>query len=197
MQSDVNNEAAAATGVVAEAQAGPAAGADGAQVELPPADQKDAEIEALKKQLAEAEAKAREYLDGWQRARAEFANYKKRQEADNASLRQFAIGAFVGKILPVLDDFERAAKTLPHNLQGLTWIDGVLLIHRKMQLVLESEGVRPIDVAPNAPFDPTLHEAISHDEAEGIDSGHVIEEVQKGYKLGDRVIRPALVRVAR
>ena len=203
MQSDLTNEAGVTAGVAAEAQAGNAvagnavAGADGSLNELPPADQKDAEIEALKKQLADAEAKAKEYLDGWQRARAEFANYKKRQEADNASLRQFAIGGFVGRILPVLDDFERAARTLPHNLQGLTWIDGVLLIQRKMQLVLESEGVKPVEVAPNAVFDPTLHEAISQDEAEGIDSGHIIEEVQKGYKLGDRVIRPALVRVAK
>lgn len=195
MQSDLNHEAGVAAGVAAEAPAGN--NADGSLSELPPADQKDAEIEALKRQVADAEAKAKEYLDGWQRARAEFANYKKRQEADNASLRQFAIGGFVGKILPVLDDFERAAKTLPHNLQGLTWIDGVLLIQRKMQLVLESEGVKPIEVAPNAVFDPTVHEAISQDDAEGIDSGHVIEEVQKGYKLGDRVIRPALVRVAR
>ncbi len=198
MQSDLTNEAGATAGVAAEAQAGNTiAGADGSLNELPPADQKDAEIEALKKQLADTEAKVKEYLDGWQRARAEFANYKKRQEADNATLRQFAIGAFVGKILPVLDDFERAARTLPQNLQGLTWIDGVLLIHRKLQLVLESEGVKPIEVTPNAAFDPTLHEAISHDEAEGIDSGHVIEEIQKGYKLGDRVIRPALVRVAK
>lgn len=203
MQSDLNNETGAATSAAPEAQAGSAvtdntiAGADGSLNEPVLADQKDAEIEALKKQLADAEAKAKEYLDGWQRARAEFANYKKRQEADNASLRQFAIGGFVGRILPVLDDFERAAKTLPHNLRGLTWIDGVLLIQRKMQLVLESEGVKPIEVAPNTLFDPTLHEAISHDEAEGIDSGNIIEEVQKGYKLGDRVIRPALVRVAK
>jgi molecular chaperone GrpE len=198
MQSELTNEAGAPAGVAAEAQAGSAvAGADGSLNELPPADQKDAEIEALKKQLADAEAKAKEYLDGWQRARAEFANYKKRQEADNASLRQFALSAFIGKILPVLDDFERAAKTLPQNLQGLTWIDGVLLIFRKLQLVVESEGVKPIEVAPNAAFDPSIHEAISHDEAEGIQSGCVIEEIQKGYKLGDRVIRPALVRVAK
>ncbi|MGQ9814274.1 MAG: nucleotide exchange factor GrpE [Candidatus Roseilinea sp.] len=199
----MNNEIDAATSIAPEVQAGDTvadntiAGVDGSLDEPVPADQKDAEIEALKKQLAEAEAKAKEYLDGWQRARAEFVNYKKRQQADNANLQQFAIGSFIGKILPVLDDFERAVNTLPHNLQGLTWIDGVLLIQRKMQLVLESEGVKPIEVAPNMLFDPTLHEAISHDEAEGIDSGHIIEEIQKGYKLGDRVIRPTLVRVAK
>ena len=172
-------------------------GADAPATDLPPADQKDTEVESLKKLLAEADTKAKEYLDGWQRARAEFANYKKRQEADNANQRHYAIGGFVGKILPVLDDFERATKTLPHNLQGLTWIDGVLLVHRKLQLILESEGVKPIEVTRNAAFDPTVHEAISQDDAEEVDSGHIIEEIQKGYKLGDKVIRPALVRVAR
>ncbi|MCS7061814.1 MAG: nucleotide exchange factor GrpE [Anaerolineae bacterium] len=192
-QTDTLSEATASAGQ-------PPAGGDAASApatELPPVDQKDAEIEALKKQFAEADAKAKEYLDGWQRARAEFANYKKRQEADNANLRQFAIATFAAKILPVLDDFERAARTLPPTLQGLTWIDGVLLIHRKLQLILESEGIKPIEVTPNTEFDPAVHEAISHDQADGIQSGRVIEEVQKGYRLGERVIRPALVRVAK
>jgi len=164
---------------------------------LPAADQKDAEIEALKKELTAANDKVKEYLDGWQRARAEFANYKRRQETDNANLRTYATDALVARILPVLDDFDRATKTLPHGLQGMTWIEGVLLIHRKLQLILESESVKPIEVAPDVPFDPVVHEAISHDEAEGIESGHVIEEIQKGYKRGERVIRPALVRVAK
>jgi molecular chaperone GrpE len=155
------------------------------------------DVEALKKELETAKAKSAEYLDGWQRARAEFANYKKRQEADFANMRAISAGALVAKILPVLDDFDRATKTLPPNLQDLTWISGVMLISRKLQLVLESEGVKPIEVKPNDLFDPNVHEAVSHDEAEGIESGHVIEELQKGYKINDRVVRPSLVRVAR
>ena len=155
------------------------------------------DIEALKTELAHEKAKSTEYLDGWQRARAEFANYKKRQEADFASLRSFATSSLVTRLLPVIDDFERANKTLPPALRDMTWIEGVLLIHRKLQLILESEGVRTIEVKPNDIFDPTIHEAVSHDEAAGVESGRVIEELQKGYKMGDRVIRPALVRVAR
>ena len=157
----------------------------------------EVDIEALKKELADAKAKAAEYLDGWQRARAEFANYKKRQDGDFANMRLIATGALVSRLLPVLDDFDRATKTLPLSLQDLTWIAGVMLISRKLQLILESEGVKPIEVKPNDVFDPNIHEAVSHDEAEGIESGHVIEELQKGYKMNDRVVRPTLVRVAR
>lgn len=154
-------------------------------------------IAALQKALQEAQAKADEYLDGWQRARAEFANYKKRQEQQNADLRAFATLDLIRKLLPIQDDFERAAKTLPEGIAHMTWIEGVMLIQRKLKLILESEGVKEIEVRKNDPFDPTLHEAISHDEAEGVESGHVIEELQKGYKIGDRVIRPTLVRVAK
>lgn len=154
-------------------------------------------IAALQKALQEAQAKADEYLDGWQRARAEFANYKKRQEQQSADLRAFATLDLIRKLLPIQDDFERAAKTLPEGIAHMTWIEGVMLIQRKLKLILESEGVKEIEVRKNDPFDPTLHEAISHDEAEGVESGHVIEELQKGYKIGDRVIRPTLVRVAK
>jgi len=170
----------------------PPASADAAA----PAAEADA-MAALQKELAEARAKAHEYLDGWQRARAEFANYKKRQEQQNADLRAFATVDLIRKLLPIQDDFERAIKTLPEGITHMTWIEGVMLIHRKLQLILESEGLKVIDIKKNDPFDPTLHEAISHDEAEGVESGHIIEELQKGYKIGDRVIRPALVRVAR
>jgi molecular chaperone GrpE len=157
------------------------------------------EIEKLKAELASIQSEAAKNKDGWLRSLAEFSNYKKRQELDNANLRTFATSAFVSKVLPVLDDFDRAAKTMPESLRGMTWMDGMLLIQRKLQLILESEGVKPIDVSKNDEFNPNLHEAVSHDDAEGmgVDSGHVIEELQKGYKLGERVIRPTLVRVAR
>lgn len=154
------------------------------------------ELDALRSELQEAKAKASEYLDGWQRARAEFSNYRKRQEADLVNLRFLSTGALATKLLPVIDDFERASKTLPPALRDMSWIEGVLLISRKVQLILESEGVKAIDVKPHDAFDPAFHEAVSHDAADGFNSGEVIEELQKGYKLGERVIRPTLVRVA-
>lgn len=182
------SEAQAAT---AEAQAAPAEAAPAAA-----ASEHDV-VASLQKELEATKAKADEYLDGWQRARAEFANYKKRQEQQNADLRAFATLDLIKRLLPIQDDFERAAKTMPHGIAHMTWIEGVMLIHRKLQLILESEGVKAIEVKVNDPFDPNLHEAISHDDAEGVESGHIIEEIQKGYKIGDRVIRPTLVRVAK
>ena len=155
------------------------------------------EIEALKIDLENAKAEAAKNKDGWLRAVADFSNFKKRQEADNANVRAFATSSVISKVLPVLDDFDRAVKTLPESLRGMTWIDGILLVQRKMQLILESEGVKAIEVKPGDLFDPKWHEAVSHEDAEGIESGHVVEELQKGYKLGERVIRPTLVRVAR
>lgn len=162
-----------------------------------PVDARDAEITSLKKEIADVKVKSLEYLDGWQRARAEFSNYKKRQETDYASQRALLTSALIARLLPVLDDFERASRTLAPSLRDMTWIEGVLLIHRKLQLILESEGIKPIEVKANDVFDPSIHEAVSQDEAEGVESGHIIDELQRGYKVGDRVIRPTLVRVAR
>jgi molecular chaperone GrpE len=176
-----------------------AATADSSAQEMPAAETNatQGQIEALQKQLDEANAKATENLAGWQRERAEFSNYKKRQDQQMADLRAFSTVNLIKRLLPIQDDFERAQKTLPEGISHMTWIEGVMLIQRKLQMLLESEGVKTIEVKPNDEFDPNLHEAISHDDADGIDSGHVIEMLQTGYKIGERVIRPALVRVAR
>ncbi|WP_376791468.1 nucleotide exchange factor GrpE [Thermoflexus sp.] len=155
------------------------------------------QLEALKKELEEARAQAQEYLEGWQRERAAFANYRKRVEAERAQFAAEATALFIRKLLPIMDDFERALQTLPDNLRHLTWVEGVILIHRKLQLALESEGVRPIEVKRGDPFDPMLHEAVLYEPVEGFEDGQIVEELQKGYKLGDRVLRPTLVKVAR
>ncbi len=151
-----------------------------------------AEIEALMKRLDEAEAKVAEHLDGWQRAQAEFVNYKNRVLRDQELMRVTMKGDVVKKYLPVMDDLERALQNRP---EGDSWADGVELIARKFQSIFESDGVTLIE-AEGKPFDPNFHEAISHEPSEEVPSGHVIAVVQNGYMLGDRVIRPALVRVA-
>jgi molecular chaperone GrpE len=155
-----------------------------------------AEYEALKKDLSAAEAQAAEYLDGWQRARAEFANFRKRQEAERAQMMLLANAGLLGKLLPIADDFERAFRTLPECLDQLTWVDGLYMIRQKLEAVLQSEGVQPIDVE-GVDFDPRLHEAITYEIADGFEEGKVIGDVQRGYMLGERVLRPALVRVAK
>jgi molecular chaperone GrpE len=161
-------------------------------VEIEKDDQLTAEIESLTSQLREAEQKAAEYKNGWARAQADFQNYKKRLERDNELTYISMKGDIIKKILPALDDLERALQNRPAD-NG--WADGIELIARKLQNVLESEGIKRIE-AEGAEFDPNFHEAISHEPADGIKSGFVIGVVQNGYMLGERVIRPALVRVA-
>ena len=151
-----------------------------------------AEIESLTRKLADAEAKAAEYKDGWVRAQADFQNYKKRLERDNELTYVTMKGDIIKKILPVLDDLERALQNRPADN---AWAGGIELIARKLQNMLDSEGIKRI-VADGMEFDPNVHEAISHEPADGVKSGFVIGVVQNGYMLGERVIRPALVRVA-
>ena len=156
------------------------------------ADQVSAEREALINQLKEAEAKIVEYKDGWARSQAEFQNYRKRIERDNEMMYASMKGDIIKKVLPALDDLERALANRPADD---AWASGIELIARKMQNILESEGVKRIE-AKGAAFDPNFHEAISHEPNDEVESEHVIDVVQNGYMLGERVIRPALVRVA-
>ena len=155
-------------------------------------EQVSADVEALKKQLEEAEARASEYKDNWMRSQAEFQNYKKRLERDNDMMRMHMKGDIIKKILPVLDDLERA---LQNRLADDLWASGIELIARKFQGVLDGEGIKRIE-AEGREFDPNFHEAISNEPNDEVESGHVIAVVQNGYMLGERVIRPALVRVA-
>jgi len=154
------------------------------------------ELETLRQELEEAKDQAAEYLDGWQRARAEFANYKKRNEQERQELFKLANSTLISRLLPIFDDFERAFQTLPSNLLSLTWIDGVALIYRRLQAILDGEGLTPMETEGQS-FDPLVHEAVTYEESAEHQEGQIIGEVQRGYKLGDRVLRPALVRVAK
>jgi molecular chaperone GrpE len=149
-----------------------------------------AEIEQLREEAATN-------LEGWQRARAEFANYKKRSEMERSQLSFLTNLKIIEKLLPIIDDFDRALSNLPEELKGSGWIEGVALTRRKLLSLLESEGVKPISVNPGDPFDPAIHEAVTHEDSDEIEPHHIIAELQKGYRIDDRVIRPTLVRVAR
>jgi molecular chaperone GrpE len=154
------------------------------------------ELEKLESELEQAQAQAAEYLDGWQRAQAEFSNYKKRQETERAQMRAYVTADVLRKILPVVDDFERAMATMPDDLSRLTWCEGVFLIKAKLDAILDSEGVKPIETDGQT-FDPAYHEAVTYEEAQGYDEGQIVGQVQRGYILDERVLRPALVRVAK
>jgi len=156
--------------------------------------QAEVDVEALKRQLEDTEAKLAESVEGWQRSVADFQNYKKRVERDNEMMYASMKGDIIKKVLPALDDLERALREAGRPADD-AWANGIELIARKLQNMLEVEGVKRIE-AEGAEFNPMLHEAISHEPADGVASGHVIAVVQNGYMLGERVIRPALVRVA-
>jgi molecular chaperone GrpE len=153
------------------------------------------EVMALRQELAETKTKEAEYLDGWQRARAELSNARKRFQRDQEQAYANARADVLTRALPIVDDFERARATLPDSLSKLTWVEGVLLIQRKLQALLDQDGVVPIQ-AVGEKFDPFLHQAVTHEPSDTVPEGHVIAEMQTGYRLGDRVLRPSMVRVS-
>jgi molecular chaperone GrpE len=152
-------------------------------------------LELLKAALEASEVKAAEYLDGWQRAKAEFTNYRKRQERERELARFETVGRVAKRYLPIVDDVERALSERPKEGEGATWYEGIELIYRKLMNILEAEGVTLIE-AEGEIFDPNLHEAVLQTESNEHESGEVIEVLQTGYKMGDRVLRPATVRIA-
>ena len=159
-------------------------------------DQFIAENAALRGELDQALDKAKENLDGWQRERADFMNYKKRVEREQSYLKENLAGEILKKYLVVLDDLERALKVRPTEGDAAAWADGIELVYRKLIGILESEGVKRIP-AESEKFDPTRHEAITHEDSPDHESDDIIEVVRQGYTIADRVLRPALVRVAR
>ncbi|MCK6576845.1 MAG: nucleotide exchange factor GrpE [Anaerolineae bacterium] len=148
-------------------------------------------LEAYQKLQEQAD----QYREGWQRERAEFANYQRRIERDMKASRDNATGDAFKAVLPVLDDFERAMGTVPTDLAENAWVNGVAMILRKFYRVLENNSVTILDPT-GQPFDPSRHEAIGTDDNPEFETGTVTVTLQKGYLVGDRVLRPALVRVA-
>ena len=153
------------------------------------------ENEALREEILTLQQQSGEYLDGWQRERAEFSNYKKRTDRERQQLQHNISGNVIRKYLEILDDLERALQNKPTDEEGATWAEGIELVYRKFLTALEAEGVVPMEAA-NQQFDPNLHEAISQEPNDDFESGQVIEVVRSGYMLGDRVLRPASVRIA-
>ena len=149
------------------------------------------DVEKLSQALAEEKAKAEGYLANWQRAQADYINYKQHSEQEKDEMRKFANSAFALNLLPILDDLERAFASLPPDSEAPSWLEGFTFIERKLRANLEAQGLSPIK-ALGEQFDPHLHEAIRQDKGK---DGIIIEELQKGYKFHDRVIRPSRIVV--
>ena len=156
-----------------------------------------AELAACQKSLEEQKALAAEYLDQLRRAAADFANYRKRQEREQQQRAAWANAELLLSLLPVLDDLERALQELPVNGQEASWAEGVRLVARKMQATLQKAGMEEINAARGQPFDPNVHEAVMYEPSAEVAEAAIIQVVGRGYKMGERVLRPAMVRVAR
>lgn len=153
-----------------------------------------AQLEETEAALARTREQAEDNLRNWQRAAADFSNYKRRTDEDRRVADQFANAVLLTRVLAVLDDFDRALASVPEDVHE-GWLDGIRLVERKLRGLLEAEGVTPID-AIGQPFDPNIHEAVVHQDTTDAPDNTVIGEVQRGYLLHGRVLRPSLVQVA-
>jgi molecular chaperone GrpE len=150
------------------------------------------DVEGLKQALTEQKQKTEEYLANWQRAQADFINYKRRTEQEKQDFNRFANANLILSLLPVLDDLERALNSTPPAKSAKhSWVEGVRLVDRKFRTILEAQGLTPIK-ALGEPFDPNFHEAVRQDKGK---EGIVVEELQKGYMMHDRLLRPSKVVV--
>lgn len=154
------------------------------------------DVRALQQELEAERARVKDLQERWHRAAADLANLRRRTEQERGEVEQFAAMRLVQELLPVLDNFERALATIPGNLAMLTWLQGVMLIQRHLEALLEQRGLEPIETQGQT-FNPHYHEAVSEREQEGVAAGTIIQEYQRGYSMHGRVIRPALVEIAR
>jgi len=147
-------------------------------------------IESLQKELDETH-------DSWLRTSADFDNYKKRVQRDAARSYQDAMASIVKIFLSATDDLERALKNRPEGNEVESWVEGIELILQKLHRQMENQGVARMDVNPGDEFDPNIHEALTQEDSPDYEEGQIIDVLQPGYRISDRVIRPAMVRVAR
>jgi molecular chaperone GrpE len=155
-----------------------------------------AQIEALTAENAAAREQADDYLLALQRERAEFLNFKRRTAEERQREYGLAAEDLIRKVLSLADDFDLAIEARPESIAGDPWFEGVSAIDRKLRTLLESEGVSVIDAGAGTAFDPREHEAIAYVPGTGRAEGEIVEQVRRGYRLRDRVLRPALVAVA-
>jgi molecular chaperone GrpE len=155
----------------------------------------EAAVDQVLAELEAARAAAAEHLASLQRTAADFANFKRRTAEDRERELGLASELLLRKLLSVADDFDRALEAMPADLKEAGWVEGIVLVDRKLRSLLESEGVTPIE-SVGKPFDPREHEAIASVPGTGRPDGEVVAEVQRGYRVRDRVLRPAMVAVA-
>jgi len=147
-------------------------------------------------ELGKVRRQSDEYLNSWRRAAADYQNLKKQQEKDRQNWILMANQDLLLKLLPLIDDLHKAIENTTEEIVKTSWFEGMLMIVRKMEKTLQDVGVEEIE-AIGKPFDPRLHEAVMHEEVDGVTSDSITGVLQKGYMLNGRIIRPAMVKVAK
>jgi molecular chaperone GrpE len=155
-----------------------------------------AQIEELAAQLDAAEARAAEAEAGWQRARADYQNLKRRSDEQRAEFASIAGDRLLIRVLDLADDFDLAVEHVPEEAQDSPWVEGITAIDRKLRALLEAEGIEAMG-GEGEPFDPQTQQAISYEDTADVPDGTVIRILQRGFTINGRVLRPALVAVAR
>lgn len=155
------------------------------------------EFDAMEKEIQALQAEVEDKQDQYLRTRADFENYKKRILRDATRSYQDAMTSVMKIFLSVGDDLERALNNKPKGEELESWINGIELIHQKLMNQMKNQGVERMEINPGDEFDPNLHEAITQEDHPDFNEGQIIDVVQPGYRISERIIRPAMVRVAR
>jgi molecular chaperone GrpE len=163
--------------------------------EPPDSEQSDPSVALYQGKIAELESEVAELKDRYLRLAADFDNYKKRARQEQMETIQHASAELIGRLLPVLDDMQNVLEHKPEGLDE-SWVKGLELSVRKLEDALGTHGLQPIE-AVGARFDPKMHEAVGHEESTEQPEDTVVSELRRGYRIRDRVVRPALVKVAR
>lgn len=153
-------------------------------------------INDLEQRIAAMELEAEEHKNNWLRSVADFKNYKRRTESEREELIRNASARLLMKLLPVVDDLQRAMEHVPEEIGNNQWLGGVKMVLRKLETILEGEGLQPI-AALGEEFDPNFHEAVMYEETGEDQANKVVQELQRGYTLGERVLRPTMVKVGK
>jgi molecular chaperone GrpE len=155
------------------------------------------ELDRLQRELAETQQRSEEFFSSWQRAAADLSNFRKRVDQEREDAQKYGPAEVLAELLGVVDDWERAMAVLPPEMLKFTWVHGTAQIYQKLLWVLTRHGVMPIE-SENQMFDPRLHDAVMRDDdVPATEQTHVIQELQRGYRIHERILRPALVKVGR
>ncbi len=155
------------------------------------------EVDRLQARLGQESAQATDYMHKWQRSAADFINYKRRSDQEREDLTRFANQAIITQLLAVLDNFDRAFATIPPDLNSLSWVTGVRMIQQQFHGVLMQQGLQPVVPVEGDAYDPRFHEAVVSEPADDVADGTILSVFQVGYTMHQRLLRPAMVKVAR